>query len=91
MGFKHDCETVEEAEEMLAKEITDIANVMGTTFGTALAEELGRTHRTIQQVVVKELIKAIVSLADTNSDLRNEDAVAAAKKIKELDLYFRYI
>jgi hypothetical protein len=91
MGFKHDCDSVEEAEEMLAKEITDIGNIMGTNFGTALADELKRTHRTIQQVVVKELIKAIVSLAELNSDMRNEDAVEAAKKIKELDLYFRYI
>ena len=80
-----------ESEELAAKGIVNLCNSMSTEFGDALAKELQCTHRTIQQSAVRELLKAITSLAGTHSDLRNEASVTAASKIKELNLYFPFV
>lgn len=54
---------------------TDIAN---TILDTVLSD-----HRTLQQLFWGAMLKAQIGYAEARHDLRNEDAVALAKLVKE--------
>jgi hypothetical protein len=82
------------------KVIVKNLNIMGneSIVGDAIKEELGCTHRTLQQGFFRNVIVPVIlwfngQLEDGRYDLRNEDACQCAKKLKPIlkDSYFRFI
>lgn len=79
--------------EAAVKEIVDCVNIMGSEeiVATAIANELCRTHRTLQSSFLGAFNGAMVTYSGIPTDARNEAAVDYAKKIVAIDHYFPYI
>jgi len=60
-------------------------------FAKFMAEKFGRTHRTLQQGIIRLLAAFISHVAEHDFDLRNEAAIKWCKKVKEIDRYFPLI
>ena len=87
---------VREAVETIIKEI----NVMGNekVAGSAVIEELTRTHRTLQQNFFRDILVPVVKHYAENHetgcyDLRNEDSCKCAAELKPIidEHGFRFI
>jgi hypothetical protein len=56
-----------------------------------LASSIRFEHRTHQANIVRNLLEVLENLSDAPADLRNQGAVEACSKIKELDLFVPYV
>lgn len=67
-------------------ELVDQTNTMGyeNEVVEGIVAGLQGSHRTLQQSFVRALVKAMKEYGESHTDLRNEAAVALAKKIGEL-------
>ena len=74
----------EDARKAIA-DLMNAFNVMGTKKDIAegIVEELGSTHRTLQQNFWGVMIDVINEYAEFRSDLRNEASVELCKFLKE--------
>ena len=80
--------------QALTDKLVDLTNSMGNKsedIGAGIAEGLMRSHRTLQQSFISSLQKALVLYAESNTDLRNEGAVAWAKQVAQLDINTPFI
>ncbi len=77
---------VEETREAMAV-LVNTMNIMGgdKDFAQGIFEGLSQQHRTLQQDFMRAFAHAMVQYAEINTDLRNQDSVAFAKKITELE------
>lgn len=80
----------EEKARQIVRQIADALNTMGKNehFQNAFVDEMTcRTHRTLQQSVARLLVRVFEGWAEMGDrgtfDLRNEDTVEAAKKVRE--------
>ena len=94
-----DEESVRKVKEAVSTIIKEI-NVMGNEemVGQAVVEELGRTHRTLQQNFFRDVVVPLINhYAEMNEkgwyDLRNEDTCKCAAQLKPVldEFGFRFI
>jgi len=82
--------------EMIEK-LADNANSMSQdekNIATSMAEAFSRQHRTLQQSSMRILAAFISEVGKTEdrfTDLRNEDAIAWARKVSELEGAMRFV
>jgi hypothetical protein len=79
--YKAPTEREERAREA-AKALSRFVNDMGHD-PDAFADEVARDHRTLQSQTVSLMLKVLYRIAENDTDLRNEVAVAKAKKVVE--------
>jgi len=79
-------EKIEAVRDAMSK-LIDETNTMGyeAEVVQGIAEGLRVSHRTLQQNFVRAFVTAMKTYGESQTDLRNEAAVAVAKKIGELD------
>jgi len=71
------------------KELIDSTNCMNGHDDMVEGMLLGlmHSHRTLQQSFVRVFIDVMSEYSEVGTDLRNEGAVAFAKKVKEMEIY----
>ena len=72
------------------KELIASTNVMGCDedFAQGIFEALLGEHRTLQQSTVRAIAEALALYSEIDTDLRNEEAVNFAKKVKAMEHFF---
>jgi hypothetical protein len=56
-----------------------------------LSDKFRKTHRTLQQDIIRLLARFIKYNAEHDTDPRNQDAIDWCKKVSEIDHYFSRI
>ena len=56
-----------------------------------LANAIRKEHRTHQANIVRNLLTVLINLSEAPTDLRNQAAIDACSKVKELDIGIPYI
>ena len=78
--------------EAFAVVLSDFVNNMNTEPVENCAAQLAREHRTLQQNAMRFCLFFIQAMAKNDTDLRNEDSVALAKRIMAMDgLMLRHV
>lgn len=85
---------VKEQLENVIETLSHITNSMGCDYeknAEILSEKFRRTHRTLQQDIMRLLARFIKNNAQIVTDLRNQEAIEWCKKVSEIDHYFSRI
>lgn len=86
-------ETTEQLENVI-ETLSHITNSMSCDYeknAKILSDKFRRTHRTLQQDIIRLLAQFIKYNSELETDARNEDAIEWCKKVSEIDHYFSRI
>lgn len=82
---------IKEQLENVIETLAHITNNMGCDYeknAEILSEKFCRTHRTLQQDILKLLARFIKNNAQIAADLRNQEAIEWCKKVSEIEHNF---
>lgn len=88
--MKWEAETTAQLESVI-ETLAHITNNMSCDYGKnakILSNKFQRTHRTLQQDIIRLLARFIKCNAELPTDLRNQDTIEWCKKVSEIDHYF---